>query len=363
MNNCQQETLSYDEELSYPFAQVPEFGTCQEVAAGVYWLRMPLPFALDHINLWLLEDKESWTLVDCGVSTSKVKGLWEQLFSGFLNVKPIKRVIVSHCHGDHIGLAAWLTERFDAKLFMSDGEYQAACTVHAAGPGWLRQDSEQFLRSCGLPEKHIRLSAYEPSHYHWLVPTIPASRERLYHGMQLVIAGRTWQVLTARGHSPEHICLHCQELGILISCDQVLGEISSNISVWPDNPLTDPLGLYLQSLLDLSTLPPETLLLPSHGRPFYGLHQRLNQLKEHHAARLNLLRDACSEPQKVVDLLPVLFERDLDNQQRHFAIGEALAHLNHLVLRGEMKRELTSDQQWVFQIVFEETASVFDPIS
>ncbi|MBT7451482.1 MAG: MBL fold metallo-hydrolase, partial [Rhodospirillaceae bacterium] len=100
-------------ELTYPLDELPEPGGLVRVAPGVFWLRMPLPIALNHINLWLLEDDDGWTIVDTGIGTDETKELWEQLFEKHLNNKPVKRLIVTHMHPDHIGLAGWLVDKWD----------------------------------------------------------------------------------------------------------------------------------------------------------------------------------------------------------------------------------------------------------
>ena len=334
--------------LPYQFRQSPRFGSCLKVAPGLWWLRMPLPFALNHINLWLFEEDDGWTLFDCGIATEPVKTMWKSLFASFLRERPLKRIIVSHSHPDHIGLGSWLCERYGGEIWMSETEYRAADAIREGRPGWKRHDSEQFLRCCGVPEERVSLGAQCHMQYRQWVPALPIDYQQLEQGMSFAIAGRHWQVLMARGHAPNQVCLYCEELDILVSGDQILAQITSNVSVWPDDLNADPLRLYLESLEDFKVLPRETLVLPSHGRPFFGLHERLAELAKHHEIRLTQLQSACCNPRSVAELLPVLFERSLDDQQLHFAVGEALAHLNHLCFRGEMVCRTGRDQVWLF---------------
>lgn len=329
--------------LSYPFDAVPRPGEGIEVGPGVHWLRMPLPFALDHINLWALEDGDGWTLVDTGYALDSVKALWEQVFAGVLRGRPVTRIIVTHYHPDHVGLAAWLAERFAAPVWMTEAEYLTAHAVWGGYAGYERAAVLELFRAHGLDAKTLAAFSVRESAYKRGVPSLPASFRRIIDNDEIKVGGRVWKVVEGHGHSPEHAALHCRELGLFISGDMLLPKISTNVSVWAKEPEGDPLGRFLESQARYRGLPANTRVLPSHGRVFHGLHARIEQLQAHHAERLRAVREACATPRTAAELMPVLFSRELDAHQVFFAIGEAIAHLNHLLRAGEVTRTCGND--------------------
>ncbi|MEX3784857.1 MBL fold metallo-hydrolase [Paraburkholderia sp. BR14374] len=345
-----------EHQLQYPFNDtMPDSGRTMEVAPGVLWLRMPLPFALDHINLWLLRDEidgqQGWTVVDCGITSDTIKANWESVFESVLDGLPVLRVIVTHCHPDHIGLAHWVCgggekKRWDARLWMTLGEYMQARVMatgdgsNAGGEAAARHFARHGLNDTESVDKLRNRTSY----YSSLVPAIPGQYRRLREAEDVRIGGRTWRVVTGFGHSPEHCALHCAETGTLISGDMVLPRISTNVSVFDIEPEGSPLELYLESLGRYETMPEDTLVLPSHGKPFRGVRTRIRQLREHHDARLAEVREACAEkPQSAADIVPLMFKRQLDIHQMTFAMGEALAHLHLLWRAGELKRTQNAD--------------------
>lgn len=331
--------------LEFPVATPPAPGEALPIAPGVRWLRMKLPFALNHINLWLLEDGESWTAVDCGFALPETREAWEQVFARHLGGRPIGRVIVTHYHPDHIGLAAWLVERWQAPFLIAEKEWLHA-RLHASEPGdgegaRLRRD---FARRAGLDDAASTVFAERQGNYRRGVPAVPASYRRIGEGSTIAIGGRTWRVLIGEGHAPEHACLFCEETGVLIAGDQILPRISPNISVQPHEPAGDPLARYLASLARLRReLPPDIFVLPSHNLPFRGVHLRIDELAAHHEARCREVVAACTRPLAAADLLPVLFRRQLDRHQLGFALGEALAHLHYLEGQGRLARHPGAD--------------------
>jgi glyoxylase-like metal-dependent hydrolase (beta-lactamase superfamily II) len=324
--------------LHFPVATPPSPGATLPVAPGVAWLRMPLPFALDHINLWLLEDGASWTIVDSGYAMAKTTALWEQIFAERFGGLPLTRVIVTHHHPDHIGLAGWLTERWQIPLWATEKEWLFARMLTGISDD-AAELGRAFARRAGLDDAASEIFAEHHRGYRRGVPSVPASFHRLSDGSAVEIGGREWQVIVGEGHSPELACLYCAEIGVLISGDQVLPRISPNVSVHAYEPDGDPLARFLRSLDKLQTMiPPETLVLPSHNVPFFGLHARIDAIASHHRARCEEVITACARPQSAKDLLPVLFRRPLDRHQTAFALGEALAHLHYLEARGEVAR-------------------------
>lgn len=330
--------------LSYPMEGVPAPGEAREVADGVWWLRMPLPFALDHINLWLLRDGDGWTIVDTGYALDEVRDHWRAILAAVVGDAPVHRVVVTHFHPDHVGLADWLCSELDAPLWMTAGEFFMANWVfHDGGIGdFARQD--RFFRDHGLPEEKLAPLTRRGNPYRRGVPSLPGQYHRLRDGDELVIGARSWRIVVAHGHAPEHASLYCAADRLLISGDQVLPKITTNIGVWHTEPEGDPLGCYLDSFARFTALDPATLVLPSHGLVFEGLHARIDALRAHHEDRLAEVLEACaSGPVTAADLLTVLFRRELDLHQLRFAMGEAIAHLSHLWHQGRLRREIGAD--------------------
>ena len=331
--------------LLYPFATPPAPGETLEVAPGVLWVRMTLPLALDHINLYLLEDHDGWWVVDTGMRGRSTQASWETIFtSPALHGKPIKAVICTHCHPDHIGQAGWLSERWRAPLWMSAAEYymgRVFCASSSDGPIW---EAHDFYAKAGAPPEFLERIGKGSAGFSGMVEPMPRSFRRLVHGDHLLINGKRWEAVVGRGHSPEHLCLFQPEIGILLSGDQVIPLITSNVSVMAIEPEADPLADWLDSHRRfLRDLPDEVLVLPSHNTPFRGLHARLRYLIEHHEHHLLALEAACVEPRTAVELLPVIFRRALGREQWGLAIGELIAHLHHLRALGLLHREDSED--------------------
>lgn len=336
----------------YPWTTPPAAGEKQEISPGVWWVRMPLPFALDHINLWLIRDGAGWAIVDTGIALPAVEAAWTRLLAELDG--PVTRLIVTHFHPDHLGLAAWLQARTGAPLHITQGEFLTAHLIWAQGPGHSVADMIALFRAHGLDEAAIEAQAERGNAYRRGVPDLPATYERLHRGDALPLGERTWTVIEGLGHSPEHAALFAPSgpdgQPLLISGDMLLPRITTNISVFASAPNADALARYQTSLEELSTLPPNCLVLPSHGLPFRGLGERVAALHEHHEERLAVLESACAERpgQSAADLLPVLFPRrpdlpPMDAHQIMFAMGEALAHLNHLEHAGRLYRSQDAD--------------------
>ena len=330
--------------LQFRWLEAPPAGASREVAPGVIWLRMPLPFALDHINLWLLADGDGWTQVDCGYGNAATRGLWREHFRSTLQGRPIRRVIATHYHPDHVGNAAWLAARWDCAFAMPQAEFLTAHAVSDERAGYGVAAISALFRAHGLAPDHVAALQARGNAYRRGVPELPLSFEHLAAGDEIVVGTRRWRVIPGYGHSPEHASLHCADLGVLISGDMLLPKISTNVSVWPVEPDGDPLGRFLASLDRFAALPSDTFVLPSHGLPFLGIANRVEQLRNHHVARLAELEAAASRPVTAADIVPVLFRRELDLQQRFFAMGEAIAHLNHLWRSARIKRLVAADR-------------------
>jgi len=323
--------------LTYPFPEIPAPGTVREVADGVFWLRMQLPFALDHINLWLLRDGKHWTAIDTGLSNDETRGNWDRVMASEAIDGMLNRIIVTHYHPDHIGNAGWLTRRFNIPMWTSESEYLSAHANYIGGAGNNSQAVADLFREHGLDAERVAAIAGRGNGYRQIISEPPDRYVRLLDGDEVTVGNHVWRVIAGYGHAPEHAALYCASLGVLISGDMLLPKISTNVSVWPFEPLGDPLKLFLRSIDRFLELPEDTLVLPSHGLPFKGAHPRVGMLHKHHADRLAEVKIACAAPSTAADLLPVLFRRKLDTHQLFFAMGESIAHLHNLWYRDEVQ--------------------------
>lgn len=322
--------------LVYSHETSPAPGVAVPVAPDIEWVCMPLPFALNHINLWLLADGAGYAAVDTGIATPEARNAWNAILAD----RRLTRAIVTHLHPDHVGLAGWLEQEKGAPLWMSQGDYLTARMIHAGVSPFSVSAMVDFFRRHGLGEAGATALEQRGNAYKQGVPTLPGHYRQLFAGEVLHVGRHAWRTIVGYGHAAEHMSLYCDELHVLISGDMLLPRISTNISVQPANPYGNPLRLFLDSIDAFLDLPPDTLVLPSHGRPFRGLHGRVAQLHAHHAERCGILLNACKgRAYNAAELIPALFDREFsDPHQTMFAMGEAIAHLNYLVHAGQMQR-------------------------
>lgn len=333
--------------LTYPFAEIPQRGKSIEVAAGVRWIRMPLPYSLDHINLWALDDGAGWAVVDTGVRTEETVAVWRELFANSPDTRGLTRVFVTHMHPDHVGMAGWLTRKFGVRLWMTRSEY-LMCRVMVSDTGReAPDDAIAFYRRAGWSDAAIETYRTRFGNFGKHIHPLPDSFRRLRDGEVLQIGAHAWRVVTGNGHSPEHACLYCPDLQLLISGDQILPRISSNVSVSPAEPDADPMADWLASLAKLKReIPDDVLVLPSHNECFRGLHARIDRLQQGQDRSLDRLRNALKAPKRAVDVFGSLFARSIaesDVALLGMATGESLACLNYLLHRGEIGCEIAED--------------------
>ena len=352
-------------QVFYPYATPPAPGDHIEVALGVLWIRMPLPFALDHINLWLLADNdggtEGWTIVDTGYGDDITKSLWQTHFKTTMRGLPVKKIVVTHYHPDHVGCAGYLSELTGAPVYMTTSEFMAAHAAAFDFAGFDRERGKALFLAHGAPigkksenapkdatagvddAQNTRAASFKRG-----VPQLPYTYRRLMDGDTLKIGAHDWKITTVFGHAPEHATLYSASLNVLISGDQVLPRITTNVGVWGNQPEANPLKAFLDSMSKLAFITETATVLPSHDRVFTGLHLRIAQLHAHHALRLDELHLALDAPKSAMEILPVLFRRKLDDHQLVFALGEAIAHLHMLYYAGKAERILGEDGVYRF---------------
>ena len=315
------------------------------MAPGVLWVRMALPFLLDHVNLYLLEDGPGWALIDTGIDDTRTRETWTALLAGPLAGRKLTRLILTHCHPDHLGLAGWLSDQFGLPLLMSRTEYLMTQNIRFNTEGIGSAAHHAFYVRRGLGGEAVDAILDRGHAYLRMTSGLPPTFTRLLAGETIDIGDRTFEVLTGGGHSPEQAMLLCRADKLFFAADQVLARISPNVSVWPWEPEEDPLGEYLHSLRALGAdVPGDVLVLPAHNLPFRGLHRRAEELRAHHGTRLAALLAACAAgPRSDAELIPALFRRQLDAHQMGFAFGETVAHVNRLVRDGALVREAGPD--------------------
>ncbi|HYD37666.1 MAG TPA: MBL fold metallo-hydrolase [Allosphingosinicella sp.] len=334
--------------LTYPLGRRgPGTGELIALADELGWARLPIPGSLKHINVWILDDGDGVALVDTGLDIAPCREAWQALFDGPLAGREVTRVICTHFHPDHLGLAGWLTERFGVRLWMTRGEWlfgrMLTSDIRDAPPA----EALAYWRSAGWDEERIDVERAKGwGRFASVVSPVPVSYVRIQDGDRLAIGSRTWRILVGSGHCPEHACLIDDEAGLMIAGDQVLPRITSNVSVGLSEPEADPLGEWLASIAKLKGLPDSLLVLPSHGEPFTGLHARLDALAHGHRDRLDALHARLDQPRRAVDCFGTLFARQIEDNMLGLATGEALAHLRRLEVEGRAVREVRDGVSW-----------------
>ncbi len=330
---------------NYLYEAGPAAGQSVQVLPGLFWVQMPLPFALDHVNVWLLEHDGRQTIIDTGIDNSTLRGHWQTLLS-----RPESQpdtLLITHYHPDHCGLAGWLQQQCQCRTVFSSLEFAQATRARGASDSEFGEGQSQWYRQHGMAVDLATELGAAGNTYKPLVHDLPEQPLLLSQGDCFESGTASngslaqWQVITAAGHSPEMICLYNEDLNVLIAGDQVLPAITPNVSVSWYMPDENPLQSFFSSFEQFAHLPDDVMVLPSHGLPFRGLHARLQAVRDHHDERFDRILDACRQPQTAFGLLPVLFKRELDRQQLFFAMGESIAHLRYLSRAGQLAVEKT----------------------
>lgn len=333
--------------LLYPFPDPPAEGQAVKVAEGILWLRLPLPGALDHVNAYALDDGASWTIVDTGLSSKRGKAIWQALLAGPLGGKPVGRLIVTHHHPDHLGLAGWFQAQ-GAELVITRTAWLYARMLTLDEQATRSPESTLFLTRAGMGAEALAQKAAErPFNFCDVVDPMPLGFSRLEEGTILHAAGRRWQVRLGQGHAPDHATLWSLDDHLVLGGDQFLATITPNIGVYATEPDADPLSEWLTSCRRFQPLArPDQLILPGHKLPFTGLSLRLTQKIASHEAALARLLDHLSSPTRAVDCFSALYRRSLGPEDFGLALAETLAHLNCLHRQGQITRTLLSDGAW-----------------
>jgi glyoxylase-like metal-dependent hydrolase (beta-lactamase superfamily II) len=330
--------------LVYPFEEGPKIGEGVEVAPGVKWIRMPLGGSLAFINVWAIADGEGWAIVDTGLNSDASRDAWRKAFAGVLEGKRVTRVLITHMHPDHIGMAGWITRKFQCRLWISRLEFLMCRSLAADTGREAPPDALEFYKAAGWDQDALETYRSRFGGFGRALTALPDSFQRMREGDEIEIGGHLWKVVVGSGHTPEHVCLWSPGLKLMISGDQVLPKITSNVSVFPTEPSADPLDDWLTSLARIKTVvPDDVLVLPAHNEPFHGLHARIDALIGGHERRLAYLHAEIAEPKRAVDVFHVLFRRKIDGGNIGMATGESIAHLNCLMARG-LARRTTDDK-------------------
>ncbi|MCE0504475.1 MBL fold metallo-hydrolase [Roseivivax sp. GX 12232] len=340
--------------IRYPWEEPPAEGEAIEVAEGVLWLRLPLPMALDHVNVYALDDGDSWTVVDTGVHSRRAVAIWEALLAGPLKGKPVGRVILTHHHPDHVGMAGWFKEQHGAEIVTTRTAMLMARMLTLDEQARPTEETLRFWRRCGMERRiYDERAASRPFNFADIVHPIPLGYSRIKEGDRMVIGGRDWTVRIGNGHAPEHATFWSEDGELVLAGDQILPSISSNIGVYATEPEADPVADWIEACTRLSEhATPEQLALGGHKRPFRGIPTRLRQLVDnHHGALGRLEAFLAEEPRSAAECFPPLFMRRISDGEYGLAMVEAMAHCLHLWHHGRAERHLDAAEAWRFRAI------------
>ena len=329
------------DDLNFTVQRPPAFGELTDVLPGLFWVRLPVPLTLNHVNCWLLDDGPGWTLVDCGMNTDDIFEIWDKLWRGLLRSRPLQNLTLTHAHIDHFGFAGYLVKESKCAVRMPLAEWLSGWMMWHEREEGLNEQFVSYIKCNGASDDDAAaiVAAQRKPKYQSLRP--PREFTRIRDGDVVSMGQREWRVITAGGHSPEHASFYCEKDKILIAGDQILSHITPSVIVPSAQPDANPMKEYLDSLARFEQLPPDTLVLPSHGLPFRALHTRLAQLREHHHVRLDDVASIVTGSTSAYALAQEVFPRVLYDNPRQ-AFGESLAHLNMLASLGRLTRDISA---------------------
>lgn len=339
--------------IRYPWETPPAPGDAVELADGVLWMRLPLPMKLDHVNVYALDDGDGWTVVDTGFASKKTRAMWQALLDGPLAGKPVRRVVVTHHHPDHVGNAGWFQSELGADLITTRTVWLFARMLQFDAQDRPAPETVQYWRQCGMaPEVLEQRLAERPFNFADVVYPMPLGFTRIRQGDRLQAGGRTWDIHIGNGHAPEHATLWSRDCGLVLAGDQILPSISPNLGVYATEPQADPVGEWLEACERLKTLArDEHIVLGGHKLPFTGLPARMQQLIDNHHGALDRLHRHLHVPKAAGDCFAPLFKRQIGDAEYGLALVEAMAHCLHLWHEGRATRQLGADGAYLWQAV------------
>ncbi|WP_299969835.1 MBL fold metallo-hydrolase [uncultured Roseobacter sp.] len=334
-----------------PWEEPPKEGEAIEVAPGVLWMRLPLPMKLDHVNVYALDDGDGWTVVDTGMASKRGKAIWRALLEGPLAGRALRRVVVTHHHPDHIGMAGWLMAETGAELVMTRTAWLMARMLTLDEQALPPAETLTFYRRAGMATDIYDARATErPFNFADVVSPLPLGYTRIQQDDRIEMGGRSWDVHIGNGHAPEHATFWSRDDASVLAGDQILSSISPNIGVYPTEPMADPIADWLEACERLAELArPDHLVLGGHKLPFTGLPLRMQQLIGNHHGALARLLEYLETPKAAGECFAPLFKRSIGAGEYGLALVEAVAHLSHLHQTGLATRSLRDDDAWVYQ--------------
>ncbi|MCB1388464.1 MAG: MBL fold metallo-hydrolase [Rhodobacteraceae bacterium] len=337
--------------IRFPLETPPAPGAALEVAPGVLWMRLPLPMALDHVNVYALDDGDGWTVIDTGFSSKRAKAEWQALLDGPLAGRKVRRVVVTHHHPDHVGLAGWFQTQHGAELVTTRTSWLFARMLLLDAHPHPVPETVAYWRGAGVDEAEIeRRMGERPFNFCDIVDPMPLGFTRIAEGHEVVMGGRRWAVRCGNGHAPEHATFWSLDDDLVIGGDQLLPGISANLGVYATEPDADPVGDWIESCTRLAGFAEDRHhVLPGHKLPFTGLPLRLRQMVENHTGALDRLHRHLAEPKTAAQCFLPLFKREITGPDAGMALVEAVAHLNRLLIEGRVTRRRDLRGAWLWQ--------------